>query len=378
MQLDRLDISLARTGEHALLAQILADSFGRVSDALSRSQRADADVRVRVARCAGRPVGLVCERAARIAFQTHWVDAKTLSCVAVDASWRRRGIATELVRASVRALHAEGVALAALVPTQSGPYERAGFRVAGARWLTHIRVHALQPCASHGRVRAYAASDQSQMLRVARETGCLRNGAIELDALRVGELARAPRRTWVVEVRGRIEGFVVFSRSRSLQGLRVLALCASSPAAATSLWARLFRRAGPGAEICTRLAPADPLLAVLSTRHVRHEERGAWMLRVVDVQRALSQRALPEDGSLPVLMIEDDELGPSTWNARADREARPLGAVRVALPELNELYSAARRADELAKRGRIHASNSQIAALDACFAAHPASLTAQA
>ena len=68
----------------------------------------------------------------------HAVPMTGIGAVAVSPEFRGRGAATKLMRAAVREMHDEGMALSTLYPATEPLYRRAGYEQAGVQFAVRI------------------------------------------------------------------------------------------------------------------------------------------------------------------------------------------------------------------------------------------------
>ncbi|GAA2677233.1 MULTISPECIES: GNAT family N-acetyltransferase [Actinosynnema] len=265
-----------------------------------------------------------------------------VSRVGVRADWTRRGVVSALMRTQLRSLRDRGDAAATLRATEGAIYGRFGYGVATrGRDLRLTRAKSEARARVEGRVRLKPAADAAAELRALFEG---------LPATRPGLIGRWDG-WWSMNVRadkdqdpqavittgqdGVDDGFAVYRVERShteKSVLTVLDLWAATPRAWADLW-RYLLGVDLVDEVVAHLRPLDePVeLLLVDPRGCRWETTSdeTW-LRLLDVPKALAERAYTGDGSV-VLGVRDGLLPENAGNYRVSK----AGAERVEdAPEL--------------------------------------------
>jgi predicted acetyltransferase len=215
----------------------------------------------------------------------------------------------------------------------------------------------------------YASLAPTQTGNLARKTEHFWRNAL---GLRGGP----PHHVLVVHDRGQPVGYAIVDHGSQFGPLRAIDVRWSSPAAARRLWAALADQATMADGLVYAGAPQDALFHVVPDPRPRVEEYLDWMLRLVDVDRALTERGYPLgfEGRLE-LHVEDDFLPAnagdrvlSITKGEATVEPGGSGAIRLDVRDLTCLFSGFLTAHQLALTGTLRASSWDQARLDAAFA----------
>lgn len=304
-----------------------------------------------------------------------------IACVGIPVSARGQGLSAVLLRETMTELRAGGTPLACLYASAFPVYRKAGFERAGT--YTRYRLALAAPRrpdrsleleeAVGARVDLardlYAALAPAQPGNLARRTEHFWRNAL---GLRGGP----PHHVLLVHDEDGPAGYAVVDHGRQAGPLRALDVRWRTPAAARRLWVALTDQATMADGLVYAGAPGDAFFHVVDDPRPRIEESLDWMLRLVDVDWALSQRGYPPgfQGRL-ALHVEDDFLpanaGPRvlTVSGGAGRvEPGGAGAVRLDVRDLACLFSGSRTAHELATVGSLRADEADLVALDAAFA----------
>ena len=174
----------------------------------------------------------------------------------------------------------------------------------------------------------------------------------------------------------RVDGYLRHAATRDDRTLRVLSLISNTPEAGRRLLTFLADHRSTIETVVWHGSPNDPLLLLLPEHSYRARLASPWMLRVVDVPRALRERGYPAEVSARVhLRVQDDlfpgNRGPFVLEVEDGRGAvrrGGRGSVRCDVRGLAPLYSGHLSASQLAMTGYLEATPEEIGALQAIFA----------
>lgn len=293
--------------------------------------------------------------------------------VGVAPEARGRGLAAEMCRRALVELAAEGHALAGLYASTATLYRAVGFEQAGTKLTFTARLADL-PRGDHAlSCRAIDPHDPAMRplydARARAWTGHLDRTAAMWD--RVGAPYDEP--AYAFGFGDPLEGYVVFTQK--VEGgihfrvtLRDLVL--STPAAARRACALLTDLRSLGEELTWVGCAADPLTSLLpeqSQRVVAHER---WMLRVLDVRRALEARGYPPANAEVHLRVRDPLFAENDGDfilrvdggvGRVERGGK--GALRLDVRALAAMYSGFATPHTMAAMGLLEGDASALAAL---------------
>ena len=313
------------------------------------------------------------------------VSTAGLAGVGVRPELRRTGVAAEMLRRGLLDLHAEGHALSTLYASTQSLYRKVGFERAGCRYRCTVSADALRMTDRELDLRRLGEDDEPAVAALYTEQAARRPGHMDrspyywllADRVRDGGL----RSTYgAVGPAGELEGYV---RYRQLPGdgfsgyrLLVTDFVALTGRAARRLWTQLSDQASMAREIELSLAEHDPVAAVLPERRLRVELLEHFMLRILDVPRALEQRGYPAGVAATIGLDLADDLVASNEGrfllqiegGRAEIRRGGPGAARLSVRALAPLFSGFLTAEALATLGWLEAPTEVVALLDTVFA----------
>lgn len=309
------------------------------------------------------------------------LPAAGVTLVGVLPTHRRRGILSRLMRAEHDAIAARGDPLAILWASEEPIYGRYGYGMATMRFSMDAerdRMRFRGDPSPVGRVRLVDEDEAARVLppvyeRVRRETPGMfaRTEAwwreYRLPDPEYHRHGAGPRYFAVLELDGADEGYARYrvkddwDEGISISKLRVIEAITTSPLAERELWRYLF-----GVDLIQRIETwqlrADHPLIQLVTEPRRLRLRlgdGLW-LRIVDVERALSERSYGADGAVS-LELADSFLpaNAGVWRLAASggegrvSQAEVEPELRLDISDLGSAYLGGFTFAELARAGRV-------------------------
>ncbi|MBW7903938.1 MAG: GNAT family N-acetyltransferase [Phycisphaerae bacterium] len=276
-----------------------------------------------------------------------------VAAVAIEPAARARGAASALMRAALTELHAGGVALSALYPATQPVYRRAGYEIAGSQFEVSLALRQIDVRDHELSLRPEREADRAGVESLYRRWAAARDGNLDRSAMiwdRVRDFRGERMDGYVVCDGERIEGYMYCVERAGApfpHALFIQDVVAVTPAAGRRLLAFMAEHRSMCETGTFTSGPADALLAHLAEQAWKMTARTAWMLRLVDVRRALAARGYPLGlrGELH-LEVRDDVLPQNAGRivlAVADGcgEVRPggRGAFRIDVRGLAALYS---------------------------------------
>jgi predicted acetyltransferase len=319
------------------------------------------------------------------------VSMEGVAGVAVAPEARGGGVGIAMMRQSLLEQHARGVALSTLYPATQILYRRAGYEIAG--YSNQLRLDA----SSIGAVREDRAlpmrpvcdDDWPRIEAAYRGAMHAQNGAVERRTYiwpRIREWRGDPAEGWVLDIDGRIEAYVfLLMRPDAHDRLgRKEVFCTDvqgfTRRGAKRVLAFLADYSSMVTDIVFHGGPAHPLAMLLPEQRWLASGSGEfWMLRIVDVVRALSERGYAAGLSATLgIRIEDDLIpansGEFLLEVEGGRGRVSRGPVRDAptlaahVRDFASVYSGFQSASVMAMLGAVSGPPEALDAADALFA----------
>ncbi|MBY0310938.1 MAG: GNAT family N-acetyltransferase [Phycisphaerales bacterium] len=308
--------------------------------------------------------------------------------VGVPPEARGSGVARAMMGDALREAHEDGFALSALYASTQALYRQVGYEQAGFQFRTRIPVRQIDvrpPAAKTPSVRPLTPDDENDV------RDCYRDFATNFS----GPLDRGPyvwRRTREWRDKS-YSGFGV-SEGRSLEGYVFLAqeqgeniygkhdvlisdIAFTTPRAARRLLGFLADFATMGESIVLQCGPLHPLISLTNAIMLKIEKQEYWMLRIVNVPKALEQRGYHPAARGVVQLDLHDETIPAnsgSWTLAVERgqatvkkenQIRPT--IRTTTQALAPLYTGLYTARQLRLMGWLEGDDAAIDAADGLF-----------
>lgn len=320
-------------------------------------------------------------------FMGQWFGGRSVpmagvAAVGVPPELRARKVGLELLQRMLREVRERGYPLSVLYASTQRLYRRLGYEQAGGRFL-HVLPASSVPREKREIEAAPVDATRHEQFHDAYRRFAAR-GAGNLDR-NEGIWKRVvyppPDETVYAYLFGSPpapEGYVVFTQKRIDPGYDLLVrdLVTLTPAAARSVWAFLGDHRSMAHDIQWSGPPMDPLSALLPEQDVKVAQAQRWMLRVVDVVKALEARGYPKGVSEELHLDVRDDLIPENEgrvvlhaaDGRGRVESGGRGEMRLHVRGLAPLYAGFFPPETLAAIGWLEAPPAAIASATRIFA----------
>ncbi|HEX8705018.1 MAG TPA: GNAT family N-acetyltransferase [Myxococcaceae bacterium] len=309
--------------------------------------------------------------------------------VGVAPGARGRGTATRLMQRVLQELRGAGMPLSVLYPSTQPLYRRVGYEQAGSRYEIRVPVHGLDFAERTLSLRPVKPADHAALQEVYRRHAAARHGYLDRSAYNWDRVMHPRNETaygFLVEGAQGVEGYLYLVRRRVVdlkQELFLTDFVALTPAAARRLLSFLGDHRSLALEVAWTGTPADPILFMLREQDYQVKLLFHWMLRVLDVPRALEARGYPAGTSGTLHLEVEDDLFPENQGrfllevaggqARVSRGGE--GRVKLHVRTLAPLYSGFLSLEALRTSGALVADDASVATAAALFSGSPPALS---
>jgi predicted acetyltransferase len=331
--------------------------------------------------------------AAALAVPTSWwfngvsYPVSTVRAVGVRPIARRRGLASQMMRAIVQADHEAGCCFSLLFPFQHGYYRRLGYATVG---FTHFYrlpvVHIPDQPALRQHVRALREADHEAVYDLHRQSLLTGAGGMARNANQWTARWNKAEEKWVVYDDGGVQGYLAYQPIEDQIAIRELV--AGTPEAERGVWAFLAAQIEQHRAISYH-APIDcplwimlrePLMFEAAKRGFMLNDAAALtaglMARLVDVGGAFARRRFaPELQGQLTLALRDPVLEANTTTLHIDFDA---GRARVTpttrsvnadcdIVTLTQIFCGVLRAADARWYGLLNGDDAAMILLDRAF-----------
>ncbi|MGA9377355.1 MAG: GNAT family N-acetyltransferase [Phormidium sp.] len=370
--------SLSQEEDAKQLAAILGQCFA-FTDTQRYFQRLGLE-NFRVVRQGGRIVGGL-----GIYQMGQWFGGKSvpmagLAAVGVPPEQRGTGVAFELLSQTLQELYEREVPISALYPATQRLYRKVGYEQGGSFCRLEIptnsiglsdRTLPIQPVTS---INSAIFSDIYCQSAIKINGNLDRNQAIWSGIIQPRE--QEVIYAYLVGPQSQPEGYIIFFQNAKESQLVILDWVALTTAAAKRLWTFVADHRSQIETATWHSSVVDPLLLFLPEQTAKVKNSSIWMLRIVNVAKALSGRGYPAGVEAELhLAVQDDLLTNNNGNfilrvsggsGEVTRGGR--GELRLNIRGLSPLYTGIYPPHQLQFSGFLEATDQVLATATEIFA----------
>ena len=294
---------------------VLAQSFSAPPDLWENWIRRIGNENLRVLVRGGRVIGGLGWYRMGQWFGGRCVPMAGIAGVGIAPEHRTRGIAARLMSEVLRELNTAGFPLSTLYASTQRLYRKVGYEQAGTRYRYRLPLQSLGPAAATREFHRVDPPESGLFQKLAAARARVSNGNLERNQAIWERLLHVSGRAVHAYVIGPIEcpeGWLAYYQGTSDDSDRfdlfVRDMVVTTPEAAQSLWA-FFRSHRSLAGHVHWFGPAnDPLLLGPDEFTPTISDPLRWMMRIVDVSRALEERGYPPGAEGRLVMQVNDDL----------------------------------------------------------------------
>jgi predicted acetyltransferase len=289
-----------------------------------------------------------------------------IAAVGIAPEYRGSGAALALMQNTVREMYARGVSISTLFPAVQKLYRKVGYEQAGSFCNWEVKTENIQ---IHKSTLPITAIDVNPEIleKLYQKQASLNNGNLARNPFIWGNIFQnkdlQPLYTYLIGASDNPQGYVVFTQKRTDTDnfVQIHDWVVLTSEAMQSFWSFL---AGMRSQIDTirwRGGLIDPITLVLPEQTAKLKSSKRWMLRIVDVVKALEKRGYPQNLQAELhLEIEDDLIETnngkyivSVANGRCEVIKGGKGELKLDIRDLAPLYTGLYSASQLQLMGRL-------------------------
>lgn len=291
-----------------------------------------------------------------------------IAAVGVPPEHRGQGVAFELMSGLLRELHRAGTPLSALYASTQSLYRKVGYEQGGVRVRYAVESHRIGISDHDLPVRRvdplnHEVFHDLYRRRAIRSTGNLDRGPI------VWGRTAAPQEeiafAYLIGPESAPEGYVIYKHVQGKKppyyGLMVSDVVALTPAAQRRIWTFFADHRSLTGEVTWSGPLNDPMIYALPEQPARIVEHDVWLLRIVDVPKALGMRGYPEAEDTELHLDVSDAILPENTGrfvlritgGRGEVSQGGRGDLRLSVRALAPLFTGMFAATELGAMGEL-------------------------
>ncbi len=303
-----------------------------------------------------------------------------IASVGIAPEYRGSHAALTLMQHTVKELYDRGVPISVLYAATQHLYRKAGYEQAGTACGWKISTGDIQvkdkPLAI-----ASVKCEQEILQKMYNQQVALNNGNLDRPTAIWKYWTHPDDKqllyTYIFGTVDQPQGYIIFSQEKAGDDsfLLVRDWVVLTPEAAKTFWAFLASHRTQMDEIHWKGSSCDIMTLLLPEQNVETRFVERWLLRVIDVQKALLMRGYPQGTAELHLEVQDDLIAAnngkfilSVANGRGEVTKGGKGELKIDVRSLAPLYTGLFTPQQLQLAGKLEATETSIAAATQIFA----------
>jgi len=304
-----------------------------------------------------------------------------IAAVGIAPEYRGSGAAIALMQHTVKELHVKGVPISVLYPATQRLYRKAGYEQGGALCGWEIPTESIQIREQPLSVLP-VPSDCQVFHDLYQQQAKLINGHLDRNPAIWQQITQPDEKeiyyAYLLGATDQPEGYIIFSQQPAEDGslLLVKDRVVLTAAAAKTFWCFLANHRSQIKKVRWRGAASDSLMLLLPEQTAKPRFAERWLLRVIDVVKALSKRGYPPTIEAELhLEVRDDLIAEnngkfilSVSNGHGEVARGGKGELKLDVRGLAPLYTGLFTPHQLQLVGQLDATETAISTATQIFA----------
>lgn len=303
-----------------------------------------------------------------------------IAAVGIAPEYRGDGVALAMMQQAVQELHAKGVPISTLYPATQRLYRKAGYEQGGISSIWEVPTQSILVKEQPLPVGAITG-DHEIFHELYQQQAKLNNGFVERHQSLWERIFKPDEKetiyAYLIGSAEQPQGYIIFSQHQDQDGsfIRVRDCAVLTTAAAQSFWSFLANHRSQIKNVRWKGSAIDSLTLLLPEQTAKQKSALRWMLRVIDVVKALEKRGyLPGIQAELHLEIQDDLLAEnngrfilSVANGRGEVTRGGKGEMKLDIRGLAPLYTSLFTPQQLQFAGQLDATETALFAATQIF-----------
>ncbi|MEH2368099.1 GNAT family N-acetyltransferase [Nostoc sp.] len=305
-----------------------------------------------------------------------------IAVVGIAPEYRGSGAAIALMQQTLKELYARGIPLSALYPAVQSLYRKVGYEQGGSWCNWEIATKSIQVREQPLPLQPIVNINHQIFHQLYQQQARLTHGYLDRHPAIWERLIQPDNKetfyAYFIGTKEKPEGYILFSQHSKEDGaiLRIKDWVVLTVAAAQTFWSFLASHRSQIEHVRWRSSVTDSLTLLLPEQTAKLKNTMRWMLRVVDVVKALEMRGYPSGIETELhLDIQDNLLDAnngkfilSVANGRGEVTRGGKGELQLDVRELAPIYTSLFAPYHLQIAGKLHGTETAIAAATQIFA----------
>ncbi|MEH1983975.1 MAG: GNAT family N-acetyltransferase [Nostoc sp.] len=305
-----------------------------------------------------------------------------IAVVGIAPEYRGSGAAIALMEQTLKELYARGIPLSALYPAVQGLYRKVGYEQGGSWCNWEVPTKSIQLREQPLTLQPIFPLNHQVFHQLYQQQARLTHGYLDRHPAIWERLIQPDDKetfyAYFIGTKEKPQGYILFSQHSTEDStiLRVKDWVILTVAAAQSFWSFLASHRSQIEQVRWRSSVSDSLTLLLPEQTAKLKQTMRWLLRVVDVVKALEMRGYPSGIQAELhLDIQDNLLDAnngkfilSVANGRGEVTKGGKGELQLDIRELAPLYTSLFTPYHLQIAGKLHGTETAISAATQIFA----------
>ncbi|MDF5720353.1 MAG: GNAT family N-acetyltransferase [Rhizonema sp. PD37] len=304
-----------------------------------------------------------------------------IASVGIAPEYRLTGAAIALMQQAVKELHTKGVPISVLYPATQRLYRKAGYEQGGIFCGWEVPTQSIQFREQPLRVKPIDSKNHEVFHHLYQEQAKLNNGNLDRNQAIWEQLVQPNEKEKLYAYligSDQPQGYILFSQNREDDGsvVQVRDWTVLTTAAAQTFWCFLSNHRSLINRVQWKSSGVDFLSLLLPEQTVKQKFVDRWMLRVIDVAKALEKRGYPQGIQTQLhLEVQDDLLAEnngrfilSVANGHGEVSIGGNGELKLDTRGLAPLYTGLFTPHQLQLMGKLDATPTALSVATQIFA----------
>jgi predicted acetyltransferase len=306
-----------------------------------------------------------------------------IAVVAIAPEYRGSGGAIALMQHTLKELYDRGIPLSALYPAVQSLYRKVGYEQGGSWYIWEVATNAIGLREQPLPLQPVFPINLEVFNELYQHQAKLTHGYLDRHPAIWQRLIEPDENemtyAYLIGTKDQPQGYIIFTQERTQNGeiIVVKDWVLKTAAATQTFWSLLASHRSQIQQVRWKSSAIDTLTLALPEQTAKISTQFRWMLRIVDVVKALSMRGYPSGIETELhLEIRDNLLDAnngkfilSVANGRGEVTKGGKGELQLDVRELAPLYTSLFSPYHLQIAGKLHGTETAISAATQIFAA---------
>ncbi|QLE56057.1 enhanced intracellular survival protein Eis [Nostoc sp. TCL26-01] len=310
------------------------------------------------------------------------VSMAGIAAVGIAPEYRGDGAAIALLHHTLKDIHTQEIPISVLYPATQRLYRKAGYEQAGSYCSWEIAADSIQMREQSLPIQPVVATDNPIFQDLYYKQATLTHGYLDRHpAIWHGLIYPDHKETiysYLIGDKDQSQGYIIFTQERTKDGsiLRIRDWALLSDAAVQTFWYFIANHRSQIDKVRWKSSVIDALTLLLPEQTATIKNQDRWMLRIVNLSKALEARGYPPGVTAELhLAVQDDLLTAnqgkfilSVANGRGEVTKGGKGELQLDIRGLAPLYTSLFTPQQLQLTGKLVGTEASLVAATQIFA----------